>query len=258
MYQRITGENPYEEPMRIYPAVHYIMGGLWVDYNLMSTIPGLHVLGEANFSDHGANRLGASALMQGLSDGYFVIPYTLGNYIATTELPPVELTHPAFEEAVATVNTKVNKLLSINGNKTATEFHRQLGKILWDKVGMSRDRSGLENAIAQITELRQEYWQNVTIPQDQHTFNKHLEFAGRVADFLELGELMARDALDREESCGAHFREECQTSEGEAQRNDEHFSYVAAWQYQGDEKTPLLHQEKLEFDNVELTQRSYK
>ena len=258
MYQRITGEDPYTVPMRIYPAVHYIMGGLWVDYNLMSTIPGLHVLGEANFSDHGANRLGASALMQGLSDGYFVIPYTLGNYIATTDLPPVETTHPAFEEAEATVNTKVNKLLSINGNKTATEFHRQLGKILWDKVGMSRDRAGLESAIEQIADLRQEYWSNITIPGDKHTFNKHLEFAGRIADFLELGELMARDALDREESCGAHFREECQTPEGEAQRNDEHYSYVAAWQYTGDEKEPALHKEQLEFDNVELSQRSYK
>jgi succinate dehydrogenase / fumarate reductase, flavoprotein subunit len=258
MYERITGENPYEVPMRIYPAVHYVMGGLWVDYNLMSTIPGLHVLGEANFSDHGANRLGASALMQGLADGYFVIPYTLGNYIATTDLPPVEINHPAFEEAEATVNNQVAKLLSIKGEKTVIEFHRQLGKLLWDYVGMSRDRAGLEFAIAKITNLRQEYWQNVTIPGNKETLNKNLEFAGRVADFLELGELMARDALSREESCGAHFREEYQTSEGEAQRNDEHFSYVAAWQYQGSEQTPLLIKEQLEFDNVELTQRSYK
>ena len=259
MYQRITGEDPYTVPMRIYPAVsHYIMGGLWVDYNLMSTIPGLHVLGEANFSDHGANRLGASALMQGLSDGYFVIPYTLGNYIATTDLPPVEINNSAFEEAEATVNTKVNKLLGIDGNKTPGEFHRQLGKILWDRVGMSRTKAGLEQAIAEISELRQEFWSNVIIPGNKHTFNKHLEFAGRIGDFLELGELMARDALDREESCGAHFREECQTVEGEAQRNDEHYSYVAAWQYQGDEKEPVLHQEQLEFDNVKLTQRSYK
>ena len=258
MYERITGENPYEVPMRIYPAVHYIMGGLWVDYNLMSTIPGLHVLGEANFSDHGANRLGASALMQGLSDGYFVIPYTLGNYIATTDLPPVETTDDAFAEAEATVNSKVNKLLNINGNKTVSEIHRQLGKILWDYVGMSRNKAGLEKAIALISELRQEFWQNVNIPGDPHTFNKNLEFAGRVADFLELGELMARDALDRQESCGAHFREECQTSEGEAQRDDEHYAYVAAWQYQGDEQPPVLHKEQLEFENVELTQRSYK
>jgi succinate dehydrogenase / fumarate reductase, flavoprotein subunit len=258
MYERITGENPYEVPMRIYPAVHYVMGGLWVDYNLMSTIPGLHVLGEANFSDHGANRLGASALMQGLADGYFVIPYTLGNYIATTNLPPVETNHPAFAEAEATVNNQVAKLLSIKGEKTVIEFHRQLGKLLWDYVGMSRDRAGLEFAIAEIVKLRQEYWQNVTIPGNKDTLNKNLEFAGRVADFLELGELMARDALSREESCGAHFREEYQTSEGEAQRNDAHFSYVAAWQYQGSEQTPLLLKEQLEFDNVELTQRSYK
>ncbi|MEM7595636.1 MAG: FAD-binding protein, partial [Cyanobacteria bacterium P01_A01_bin.83] len=258
MYQRITGENPYQVPMRIYPAVHYIMGGLWVDYNLMSTIPGLHVLGEANFSDHGANRLGASALMQGLSDGYFVIPYTLGNYLATTDLPPVDINNSAFEEAEATVNTKVNKLLNIQGNKTVTEFHRQLGKILWDKVGMSRDQAGLERAIAEIQSLRGEFWQNVTIAGDKHTFNKNLEFAGRVADFLELGELMARDALDRQESCGAHFREECQTTDGEAQRNDHDYAYVAAWGYQGDEQTPALHQEQLKFDNVKLTQRSYK
>ena len=258
MYQRITGENPYEVPMRIYPAVHYIMGGLWVDYNLMSTIPGLHVLGEANFSDHGANRLGASALMQGLSDGYFVIPYTLGNYIASTDLPPVDTTHPAFDEAENNVQVKVDKLLSIQGNKTVTQFHRQLGKILWDYVGMSRNQAGLEKAIALISELKQEFWQNVTIPGNPHDFNKNLEFAGRVADFLELGELMARDALDRQESCGAHFREECQTSEGEAQRDDELYSYVAAWQYQGEEKTPVLQKEKLEFENVELTQRSYK
>ena len=258
MYQRITGENPYEVPMRIYPAVHYIMGGLWVDYNLMSTIPGLHVLGEANFSDHGANRLGASALMQGLADGYFVIPYTLGNYIATANLPPVDTSHPAFIEVENEVKAKIDRLLNIKGNKTVTEFHRQLGKILWDYVGMSRNKAELEQAIAQVRELRQEFWQNVAIPGDPHTLNKELEFAGRVADFLELGELMARDALNRAESCGAHFREEYQTPEGEAQRNDEQYSYVAAWQYQGKEQTPTLHREKLEFDNVELTQRSYK
>ncbi|BAZ46574.1 succinate dehydrogenase flavoprotein subunit [Chondrocystis sp. NIES-4102] len=258
MYERITGENPYEVPMRIYPAVHYIMGGLWVDYNLMSTIAGLHVLGEANFSDHGANRLGASALMQGLADGYFIIPYTLGNYLATHDLPPVNIDHPAFELSEATVNSNISKLLKIEGKKTVTEFHRQLGKIIWDYVGMSRNRAGLEQAIALIQDLRQEFWQNVTIPQQQDTFNKNLEFAGRVADFLELGELMARDALAREESCGAHFREEYQTSEGEAQRNDRDFAYVAAWQYQGNEQVPILHKEALEFDHVELTQRSYK
>ena len=258
MYQRITGENPYEVPMRIYPAVHYIMGGLWVDYNLMSTIPGLHVLGEANFSDHGANRLGASALMQGLADGYFVIPYTLGNYIATTDLPPVDTTHPAFIEVENEVKAKVDRLLNIKGNKTVSEFHRQLGKILWDYVGMSRNKAELEQAIAQVAELRQEFWQNVAIPGNPHTFNKELEFAGRVADFLELGELMARDALNRAESCGAHFREEYQTPDGEAKRDDERYSYVAAWQYRGKEQTPALHREQLEFDNVELTQRSYK
>ncbi len=258
MYQRITDENPYQVPMRIYPAVHYIMGGLWVDYNLMSTIPGLHVLGEANFSDHGANRLGASALMQGLADGYFVIPYTLGNYIAQTDLPPVSTEDAAFTEAETTASNKIEQLLNINGSKTVMEFHRQLGKILWDDVGMSRYKSGLESAIAQIADLRSQYWQNVKVTGSNETLNKNLEFAGRVADFLELGELMARDALNREESCGAHFREEYQTPEGEAQRNDREYSYVAAWQYQGEGEQPLLHQEPLEFDNVELTQRSYK
>ena len=258
MYQRITGENPYQVPMRIYPAVHYIMGGLWVDYNLMSTIPGLHVLGEANFSDHGANRLGASALMQGLSDGYFVIPYTLGNYIASTDLLPVDTTHDAFVAAEESVKNNVSKLLSIKGNKTVTEFHRELGSILWDYVGMSRNKVGLKQAIALIQELREEFWQNVNIPGNANDFNKNLEFAGRVADFLELGELMARDALDRQESCGAHFREECQTPEGEAQRNDRDYSYVAAWEYGKEPATPVLHKEKLDFDNVELTQRSYK
>jgi succinate dehydrogenase / fumarate reductase flavoprotein subunit len=258
MYQRITNENPYQVPMRIYPAVHYVMGGLWVDYNLMSTIPGLHVLGEANFSDHGANRLGASALMQGLADGYFVIPYTLGNYIANTELAPVDTSHDAFTEAEATVINKTNKLLSIQGEKTVTQFHRQLGKLLWDYVGMSRNKSGLEFVTQEIAQLRQEYWQNVKVPANGNSINKNLEFAGRVADFLELGELMARDALAREESCGAHFREEYQTPDGEARRDDENYSHVAAWQYQGDEQTPSLHREQLIFDNVQLTQRSYK
>ncbi len=258
MYERITAENPYEVPMRIYPAVHYTMGGLWVDYNLMSTIPGLHVLGEANFSDHGANRLGASALMQGLADGYFIIPYTLGNYLATTELIPVDINHPAFVEAEAVVKTKTEKLLAIQGKKTVIEFHRQLGKLVWDYVGMSRNRQGLEYVIGAIASLRQEYWQNVKVVGSSDNLNKNLEFAGRVADFLELGELMARDALQREESCGGHFREEYQTPEGEAQRDDEHFAYVAAWQYQGDEQTPLMHKEELKFENVKLTQRSYK
>ncbi|MDJ0898634.1 MAG: fumarate reductase/succinate dehydrogenase flavoprotein subunit [Xenococcus sp. MO_188.B8] len=258
MYQRITDENPYQVPMRIYPAVHYIMGGLWVDYNLMSTIPGLHVLGEANFSDHGANRLGASALMQGLADGYFVIPYTLGSYIAQTNLPPVSTDDAAFTEAETAASNKIEQLLNINGSKTVMEFHRQLGKILWDDVGMSRSKSGLKSAIAQIADLRSQYWQDVKVTGSNDTLNKNLEFAGRVADFLELGELMARDALNREESCGAHFREEYQTTEGEAQRNDSEYSYVAAWQYQGATEQPLLNQELLKFENVELTQRSYK
>ena len=258
MYQRITDENPYEVPMRIYPAVHYTMGGLWVDYNLMSTIPGLHVLGEANFSDHGANRLGASALMQGLSDGYFVIPYTLGNYLANNSLPPVDTQHPAFAAAETEVKEQVDKLLGIQGDKTVMEFHRQLGKLLWDYVGMSRDRSGLKDVLTKITQLKAEYWQNVKIPSNAHTINKNLEFAGRVADFLELGQLMAQDALDREESCGAHFREEYQTSEGEARRNDVDYSYVAAWEYTGKSEQSLLHKESLEFNSVSPTQRSYK
>ena len=258
MYQRITDENPYEVPMRIYPAVHYAMGGLWVDYNLMSTIPGLHVLGEANFSDHGANRLGASALMQGLADGYFVIPYTLGNYIATQELNPVDTTHPEFEAVETQIREQINKLLNIQGEKTVSEFHRQLGKLLWDNVGMSRNRTGLKDVLVDITKLKEEYWQNVKIPRNAATLNKHLEFAGRVADFLELGQLMAQDALNREESCGAHFREEYQTTEGEAQRNDTDYAYVAAWEYTGDSSKANLQQEKLDFENVSLTQRSYK
>jgi succinate dehydrogenase / fumarate reductase, flavoprotein subunit len=258
MYQRITDENPYEVPMRIYPAVHYTMGGLWVDYNLMSTIPGLHVLGEANFSDHGANRLGASALMQGLADGYFIIPYTLGDYLASNQLTPVDITHPAFESAETNVKEQVDKLLSIQGEKTVLEFHRQLGKLLWDYVGMSRNQTDLKYVLAAITQLKTEYWQNVKVPKNAATLNKNLEFAGRVADFLELGELMAQDALYREESCGAHFREEYQTPEGEAQRNDLDYSYVAAWEYTGQSDRSLLYQEPLDFSNVSLTQRSYK
>ena len=258
MYQRITDENPYEVPMRIYPAVHYTMGGLWVDYHLMSTVPGLFVLGEANFSDHGANRLGASALMQGLADGYFVIPYTLGDYLARNPLPPVNTSDDAFAEAEASVESKTQKLLSIQGDKTVMQFHRQLGQLMWDHVGMSRDRNSLKNVIDQIQSLRQEFWQNLRVPSAAHTLNQNLEYAGRLADFLELGELMARDALTRDESCGCHFREEYQTSDGEAQRNDEDYAYVAAWGYTGDEQAPELHQETLTFDHVELTQRSYK
>ncbi|MGD1951565.1 MAG: fumarate reductase/succinate dehydrogenase flavoprotein subunit [Leptolyngbyaceae cyanobacterium] len=258
MYQRITGENPYEQPMRIYPAVHYTMGGLWVDYYLMSTVPGLFVLGEANFSDHGANRLGASALMQGLADGYFVIPYTLGDYLARTSLSPVNTEHEAFAEAEASVHTKLQKLLSIQGDKTVMQFHRELGQLVWDHVGMSRDRNNLQAVIGNIQTLREEFWQNLRVPGEANTLNKSLEYAGRLADFLELGELMARDALNREESCGCHFREEYQTHDGEAKRNDEAYSYVAAWGYNGDEQPPELHRESLVFDNVELSQRSYK
>ena len=258
MYQRITGENPYEQPMRIYPAVHYTMGGLWVDYHLMSTVPGLFVLGEANFSDHGANRLGASALMQGLADGYFVIPYTLGDYLAQTSLPSVTIEHEAFAEAEASVHTKLQKLLRIQGDKTVMQFHRELGQLVWDHVGMSRDRNNLQTVIGNIQTLREEFWQNLRVPGKANTLNQSLEYAGRLADFLELGELMARDALNREESCGCHFREEYQTNDGEAQRNDEDYSYVAAWGYNGDEQPPELHRESLVFDNVELTQRSYK
>ncbi|MDQ7066068.1 MAG: fumarate reductase/succinate dehydrogenase flavoprotein subunit [candidate division KSB1 bacterium] len=258
MYERITGENPYEVPMRIYPAVHYTMGGLWVDYNLMSTIPGLFVLGEANFSDHGANRLGASALMQGLADGYFVIPYTIGDYIAGTELEVVSTDADAFKEAEDGVKQQIDKLLSIKGKKSVLEFHRQLGEIMWDYVGMSRNAEGLKHAIKEIRKLREEFWQNVYIPGDSRNLNKDLEFAGRVADFLELGELMAIDALHRNESCGGHFREEYQTPDGEALRDDKNFAYVAAWEYKGDGKEPELHKEPLEFEYVKPTTRSYK
>lgn len=258
MYERITGENPYEVPMRIYPAVHYTMGGLWVDYELMSTVPGLFVLGEANFSDHGANRLGASALMQGLADGYFVIPYTLGNYIASTPLSDVDITHDAFTQAEKDASARISKLLSVQGTKTVTEFHRDLGSIMWDNVGMSRNAECLESAIGLISSLRKEFWNNVKVPGDRTYYNKNLEFAGRMADFLELGELMARDALMRNESAGGHFREEYQTSDGEAERNDEDFAFVGAWEYCGRDSEPMLRKEDLEFENVELTTRSYK
>ncbi|MGB3787563.1 MAG: fumarate reductase/succinate dehydrogenase flavoprotein subunit [Phormidesmis sp.] len=258
MYQRITGEDPYDVPMRIYPAVHYTMGGLWVDYHLMSTVPGLFVLGEANFSDHGANRLGASALMQGLSDGYFVIPYTLSHYIATNSIEPVETSGDAFAEAEASARARTLKLLSIKGEKTVLTFHRELGQLLWNGVGMSRSRKGLEETIAGVRSLRHEFWQNLRVPGEANTLNKNLEFAGRVADFMELGELMARDALAREESCGSHFRTEYQTPEGEAQRRDQQYSTVSAWQYEGDERAHTLVEEELDFENVKLTQRSYK
>ncbi|MGD8426967.1 MAG: fumarate reductase/succinate dehydrogenase flavoprotein subunit [Balneolaceae bacterium] len=260
MYENITGDNPYEVPMRIFPAVHYTMGGLWVDYNLMSNIPGLFVAGEANFSDHGANRLGASALMQGLSDGYFIIPYTIGNYLADADLGSFGKDHKAFDEAAENAQQHIDKLLNVKGDRSVIDFHRELGKIMWDKVGISRSEEGLKQAIKEIQDLREEFWQNVRVPGEASNYNKYLEFAGRVADFLELGELMARDALQRDESCGCHLREEHQTEEGEALRNDEEYSYVAAWEYQGinGELREEMHKENLEFEFVELKQRSYK
>jgi len=258
MYQRITDEDPYKVPMRIYPAIHYTMGGLWVDYELQSTIPGLFVLGEANFSDHGANRLGASALMQGLSDGYFIIPYTVGNYLATNKFPKVDESNAEVQSSVAVVREKIDKLLSIKGKRTVDSFHRELGKILWDYCGMARTAQGLETAIGKIRALRQEYWQNVTVAGSSDDLNESLEKAGRVADYFELGELMCIDARDRNESCGGHFREEYQTPDGEAQRDDEHYSYVAAWGYKGPDAPPELTKEPLEFHYVHPSQRSYK
>jgi succinate dehydrogenase / fumarate reductase flavoprotein subunit len=258
MYQRITEENPYKVPMRIYPAIHYTMGGLWVDYNLQSTIPGLFVIGEANFSDHGANRLGASALMQGLSDGYFIVPYTVGNYLATNKFPAAHASAPEVKEAVACVKKTTELLLSIKGKRTVDSFHRELGKIVWDYCGMSRTAQGLESAIGQIRALQEEYWKNVNVPGSGEDLNQSLEKAGRVADFFELAELMCIDALNRNESCGGHFREEYQTPEGEAQRDDEHYSYVAAWDYRGPGNEPTLSKEPLEFHYVHPSQRSYK
>jgi succinate dehydrogenase / fumarate reductase flavoprotein subunit len=258
MYERITGENPYEVPMRIYPATHYTMGGLWVDYNLMSTIPGLFVLGEANFSDHGANRLGASALMQGLADGYFIIPYTIGNYLATNQLAKVAADAPAVKQAVENATTITKKLLNGNGKRTVDSFHRELGKIVWDYCGMARNEVGLKKALSLIPALREDFWKNVRVLGANEEFNQSLEKAGRVADFFELAELMCIDALHRNESCGGHFREEYQTPEGEALRDDEHYSYVAAWGYQGEGRAPVLNKEPLTFNYVKPTQRSYK
>jgi succinate dehydrogenase / fumarate reductase flavoprotein subunit len=258
MYQRITDEDPYKVPMRIFPAIHYTMGGLWVDYNLQSTIPGLFVIGEANFSDHGANRLGASALMQGLSDGYFVIPYTIGDYLATNKFPTVAESASEVQQAVACVHSTTKKLLAIKGKRTVDSFHRQLGKIVWDYCGMSRTAEGLSSAIDQIRELRNDFWSDVNVPGSGDDLNQSLEKAGRVADFFELGELMCVDALDRNESCGGHFREEYQTPEGEAQRRDDDYSYVAAWGYRGPGNQPDLVKEPLEFDYVHPSQRSYK
>jgi succinate dehydrogenase / fumarate reductase flavoprotein subunit len=258
MYRKITDEDPYSVPMRIYPAVHYTMGGLWVDYNLMSNLPGLHVLGEANFSDHGANRLGASALMQGLCDGYFVIPYTLAHYLGSTALPTVTTDDDAFRDASDAVQARIDRLLSVKGDKTPRQLHRELGAVLWDDVGMSRTDEGLRKALAYIPQLREEFWQNVSVPGPQNNLNKNLEYAGRVADYLEFADLLALDALQRTESCGAHFREESQTPDGEALRDDAHFSYVAAWEFTGVGKAPALHKEPLEFEYVKPSQRSYK
>ena len=258
MYERITDENPYVVPMRIYPAVHYTMGGLWVDYNLMSSIPGLHVLGEANFSDHGANRLGASALMQGLADGYFIIPYTIGNYLAAQKLEPVSKDHPDVRATERAVEARTKRLLGVRGKRTVQSFHRELGKLMWDKCGMARSAEGLREALQRIAALREEFWENVFVPGTGEELNQSLEQAGRVADFIELGALMCRDALHREESCGGHFRTEHQTDDGEALRHDDTFAYVAAWEFAGDGQEPVLNKEMLEFDNVHLATRSYK
>lgn len=258
MYERITGENPYKAPMRIYPAVHYTMGGLWVDYNLMSNLPGLHVIGEANFSDHGANRLGASALMQGLADGYFVLPYTIGHYFASVKRDPVTTDHPEFKKAEEAVRSQINRLLSVRGKRTVLSFHRELGKIMWDECGMARTASSLKKALGLIPALRDEFWKNVMVTGEGADFNQALEHAGRVADYLEFAELLCADALHRNESCGGHFREEYQTDEGEAQREDANFAYVAAWEHKGVGQPAVLHKEPLAFETVHLQQRSYK
>jgi succinate dehydrogenase / fumarate reductase, flavoprotein subunit len=258
MYRRITDDNPYEVPMRIYPAVHYTMGGLWVDYNLMSTIPGLFVLGEANFSDHGANRLGASALMQGLADGYFVAPYTVANYLGSSTLPLVTIDHDAFGAATAGSQQRIDRVLKVKGKRTVREFHRAIGAICWDKVGMARNEAGLTDAVSEIRKLRDEFWQDVNVPGDANNLNPGLDYAGRVADYMEFAEALALDALERRESCGGHFREEYQTPDGEAQRNDREYSYVAAWEFTDVGARPKLHKEPLVFDEVHPTQRSYK
>ncbi|MCU0411919.1 MAG: fumarate reductase/succinate dehydrogenase flavoprotein subunit [Bacteroidetes bacterium] len=258
MYHEITAEDPYADPMRIYPAVHYTMGGLWVDYNLMSTIPGLFVAGEANFSDHGANRLGASALMQGLADGYFVLPYTMGDYLASNKFKPVTPEHDAFVATKKDVQVRVDQLLSVNGKQTVNDIHKRLGKVMWDSVGMGRTDAGLKKALKIIPELRKEFWKDVRVTGDNDTINVELEKAGRVADFLELAELIATDALHRKESCGGHFREEYQTPEGEAKRDDKKFAYVAAWEYTGEGKKPKLNKEPLTFEYVKPSERSYK
>ncbi|MGH7523191.1 MAG: FAD-binding protein, partial [Gemmatimonadales bacterium] len=260
MYERITAENPYRVPMRIYPAVHYTMGGLWVDYNLMSNLPGLHVIGEANFSDHGANRLGASALMQGLADGYFILPYTIGDYLAGARLEQVDATHPAFVDAARRATERLDTLLAIDGSRSVDSFHKELGHLMWNECGMARNREGLERARARIPALRAEYWENVRVPGSAETLNQSLEKAGRVADFLEFAEVICRDALTREESCGCHFRTEYETPDGEARRNDADFAHVAVWQSGGDggAGAATRHEEPLDFEFVKLATRSYK
>jgi succinate dehydrogenase / fumarate reductase flavoprotein subunit len=259
MYEKIVDENPYETPMMIYPAVHYTMGGLWVDYNLMTTIPGCYALGEANFSDHGANRLGASALMQGLADGYFVIPYTIGEYLADEiRTGRISTDLPAFAEAEAKVNETINTLINNNGTHSPDYYHKKLGKIIWNECGMARNEAGLKKAIADVQELRKDFWANVRVMGEANTLNPELEKAMRVADFIELGELMCKDALDRNESCGGHFREEYQTEEGEALRDDENYKYVAAWQFNGVDAEPTLHKEELDYKVIKIAQRSYK
>jgi succinate dehydrogenase / fumarate reductase, flavoprotein subunit len=258
MYERITGEDAYKVPMRIYPALHYTMGGLWVDYNLMSNIPGLHVIGEANFSDHGANRLGASALMQGLADGYFVLPYTIGAYLADVRGKRPSVDQKEFQDVKKEVEEQTNRLVSIQGDRTVQSFHKELGKLMWDKAGMARNKKGLEEAIAKIPEIREEFWKNVRVPGSGEELNQELEKAGRLADFLEFGELLCRDALDRQESCGGHFREEHQTEDGEALRDDENYSYVSCWEHRGDDEKPALHKEPLVYEEVKMATRSYK
>ncbi|MBM3891187.1 MAG: fumarate reductase/succinate dehydrogenase flavoprotein subunit, partial [Verrucomicrobia bacterium] len=258
MYEKITGENGYRTPMRIYPAVHYTMGGLWVDYNLMSNLPGLFVLGEANFSDHGANRLGASALMQGLADGYFILPYTIGHYFGSTKQFRPPTSHPEFKKIEEEARVRTKRLLTINGKRTVTSLHRELGKIMWENVGMARSKESLETALARVPELREEFWRNLRVPGDNESVNQQLEHAGRLGDFLEFAELLALDALQRNESCGGHFRVEYQTADGEAKRDDENFSYVAAWEYAGDDKPPVLHKEPLVYEEVHMATRSYK
>jgi succinate dehydrogenase / fumarate reductase flavoprotein subunit len=258
MYERITGENPYRTPMRIYPAAHYTMGGLWVDYNLMSTLPGLHVVGEANFSDHGANRLGASALMQGLADGYFILPYTIGDYLAGARLEAVDASHASFRAAEQRATARLDRLLAIDGARSVDSFYKELGHVMWNECGMTRNREGLQRALRRIPEIRSEFWENVKVPGAAATLNQSLEKAGRVADFLEFGELVCLDALQREESCGGHFRTEFQTADGEALRDDAHFAHVAVWEYQGTDQAPVRHVEPLDFEFVKLATRSYK